>query len=149
MRIFNKTKTRTFIFIAIGLAFFVFAPVVLATDCNKANTPAQKAKCGLNQTAGQGYADGPVTTVEGTPNGVLTSIPTAIGKVVGAILAFVGIGFFILMIYGGFLWMFARGNEQEVTKAKDLIQSAVIGLIIVLAAYALTAYVGEVLTLTR
>jgi len=51
----------------------------------------------------------------------------------------------MLVIYGGFLWMTARGNEQQVTKAKDLIISAVIGLVIVLAAYAITAYVGGAL----
>ena len=42
--------------------------------------------------------------------------------------------------------MMARGNTQEVEKAKELIYAAVIGLIIVLAAYAITAFVGGILT---
>lgn len=73
-----------------------------------------------------------------------TDISTIIGKIVGAGLAFIGIIFFILIIYGGFLWMTARGDEAQVTKAKDLIVSAAIGLIIVLSAYAITYYVGGV-----
>jgi len=47
------------------------------------------------------------------------------------------------MIYGGFIWMIARGNEGEVTKAKDLIQAAIIGLVVVLAAYAITQFIGQ------
>ena len=50
------------------------------------------------------------------------------------------------MIYGGFVWMTARGNTQAVDTAKDLIYSAVIGLIIVLAAYAITTFVGSLLS---
>jgi len=73
-------------------------------------------------------------------------IPTTVGTVIGAALAFIGVLFFILMIYGGYLWMTARGNEQEIEKAKNLITAAIIGLIIVMSAYAITAYIGGVLT---
>ncbi|MFH0891814.1 MAG: hypothetical protein V1867_03470 [Candidatus Falkowbacteria bacterium] len=64
-----------------------------------------------------------------------------IGKVVQAALSFVGVVFLILMIYAGYTWMLARGNEQQVDKAKNLITAAVIGLIIVLAAYAISYFV--------
>lgn len=74
------------------------------------------------------------------PSGGLDSY---VGSIVGAVLAFVGILFFILMIYAGILWMTARGNEEQVTKAKNLITAAIIGLIIVMSAYAITAFVGQ------
>lgn len=74
-----------------------------------------------------------------------TDLPATIGNIVGAGLAFVGVVFMILIIYGGLLWMTSRGNEQQVEKAKDLIYSAVIGLIIVLSAYAITFYIGGIL----
>ena len=77
---------------------------------------------------------------------ITDSVPTVIGKIVGAGLAFIGVLFFGLVIYGGLLWMTARGNEQQVEKAKDLIVAAVIGLVIVLAAYAITSYIGSSLT---
>ena len=69
-----------------------------------------------------------------------------IGSLIGTILAFVGVLFFILVIYGGLLWMTARGNEQQIEKAKNLIGSAIVGLIIVLSAYAITAFIGRTLT---
>ena len=46
-----------------------------------------------------------------------------------------------LLVYAGFLWVWARGNQEEVTKAKDIIQGTVIGLVIVLAALGITQFV--------
>lgn len=46
-----------------------------------------------------------------------------------------------LLLYAGFLWVWARGNQEEVKKAKDIIQGTVIGLIIVLAALGITQFV--------
>src|SRR3989338_7240749 len=68
-------------------------------------------------------------------------LPELVGDIVGTALSFVSVIFFILMIYGGFLWMTARGNSDQEGKARDTIFGAVIGIIIVLAAYALTSFV--------
>ncbi len=43
-----------------------------------------------------------------------------------------GIIFLVMILYGGFLWMTARGGEEQVVKAKDLIKHATIGLMIVI-----------------
>jgi flagellar basal body-associated protein FliL len=45
--------------------------------------------------------------------------------------------------------MTARGNDQQVEKAKNLIIQSIIGLIIILSAYAITAFVGRKLTETN
>jgi uncharacterized BrkB/YihY/UPF0761 family membrane protein len=129
MKLLNSLKNKNFIFLAIILAFFVFSQPVLA------GTAMQNALDNMKTTADTGYVEG-----------YDTNIPATIGKVVGAALAFVGVLFLILIIYGGFIWMTARGNEQEVTKAKDLITAAVIGLVIILAAYAITSYIGNIIT---
>jgi hypothetical protein len=50
------------------------------------------------------------------------------------------------MIYGGYLWMLDRGNEKQVEKAKNLIQAAIIGLAIVVAAYAISIFVVSLLS---
>ncbi len=68
---------------------------------------------------------------------------TAIANIVSWVLSFVGILFLLLMIWGGFTWMTAAGNEEKIKTAQKIITSAVIGLIIVLAAYAITSYIGE------
>ncbi len=69
------------------------------------------------------------------------SLDLIIETVIKTILSFLGVIFLILMIYGGFLWMTARGNEDQVVKSKNLIIAAVIGLIIVLASYAISFFV--------
>lgn len=68
------------------------------------------------------------------------------GQIIGIALSFLGVIFFILILYAGFRWMLAQGNESEVEKAKQIIIAAVSGLIIVLAAYAITAFIGSRLT---
>ncbi len=124
-----KIKNAIIISIVFIMAFFILGQVAVAA-ADENNT------YGLGKTANTAFGEG---LVEDAPS-------TIIGKVVGSALAFVGILFLILMIYGGITWMMARGNEQEVTKAKDLIIAAVIGLVIVLSAYAITAYIGGELT---
>ncbi|MEA3463465.1 MAG: hypothetical protein U9R14_00025 [Patescibacteria group bacterium] len=124
-----NTKKIIIFFIVILIAFFVASQAVMADEY------------GLDKTAEKGYDVDQITG-----SAIPTDVSVTIGKVIGAGLAFIGILFFILMIYGGIIWMMARGNEQEVEKAKDLIYAAVIGLIIVLAAYAITAYIGGALT---
>ena len=74
------------------------------------------------------------------------SLPQVIGQVIKFLLSFLGIFFLGLIIYGGFLWMTDRGNQDQVKKAQSVLRNAVIGLIIVLAAYGITAYIMELLT---
>lgn len=71
-------------------------------------------------------------------------LPEIIGKVVGAILAFVGVIFFCLILWAGFGWMLAKGNEEEINKAKEVIFGAVLGLIVILGAYAITNLVAMI-----
>jgi hypothetical protein len=70
-----------------------------------------------------------------------TSLDAKIGSVIQVALSFVGVVFLVLMIYGGYLWMTARGEEQQITKAKDLIRAAIIGLIIIVMAYAISYFI--------
>jgi len=70
---------------------------------------------------------------------------TVSGIVIQAALGIVGFVFFILVVYGGFTWMMARGNEETVTKARTTVSAAAIGLVIVVAAYAITFFVTELI----
>lgn len=63
------------------------------------------------------------------------------GRVINTALSLVGLIFLILMVYGGYLWMTARGDESQVEKAQMIIRNAIIGLVLVLAAYAITVLV--------
>lgn len=68
---------------------------------------------------------------------------TFIGLGLRTLLSLVGITFLILMVYAGFRWMTARGEEDEIKKSRETIITATIGMIAVLAAYAITTLVTE------
>ena len=70
-----------------------------------------------------------------------TTISEIIGTAVSAFLALLGMIFLVLMLYAGYHWMTARGEEEKVEKAKDTITRAIIGLIIVVGAYAIWAFI--------
>ncbi|MEA2088767.1 MAG: hypothetical protein U9O55_02935 [Patescibacteria group bacterium] len=66
------------------------------------------------------------------------SLADAIGKIIGVFLSFLGVIFFMLVVYGGFIWMTAGGNQDKVGQAKKIIGNAALGIIIVLSAYIIT-----------
>lgn len=77
------------------------------------------------------------------PTGIATtnlpqSVPEMIGFWIKIALSFVGTIFFILMVYAGFRWMTARGEEDQIKSARDTITMAVIGLVIIVSGYAIT-----------
>jgi len=47
--------------------------------------------------------------------------------------SFLGFLFLCLIIYAGVLWMTARGNEEQITKAQTVLKRSLIGLIIVIS----------------
>jgi len=49
----------------------------------------------------------------------------------------------VMIIIGGFTWLTAGGNEEKVDKAKKIISAAVVGLIIVLLAWAIVIFVAR------
>jgi len=70
-----------------------------------------------------------------------TSLPELAGVIVNVALSLLGIIFFGLMLYAGITWMKAMGNSEDVSKAKEIMQAAIIGLVIVAASYAITSFV--------
>jgi len=66
-----------------------------------------------------------------------------IGIVIQAFLGILGVLFLVYMLYAGYNWMVAQGDEEKVTKAKDTIQRAIIGLIIIIGAYAISYWVFD------
>jgi hypothetical protein len=86
---------------------------------------------------------GPLNTVGGGAgfNVAQRSVDPIIGNIITIILSFLGVIFLILMLYGGYMWMTAAGSEEKVKRAQQLIQAAVIGLAVVVGAYAITAFI--------
>lgn len=70
-----------------------------------------------------------------------TTLAQNIGQVIKTVLSLTGVIFLALTVYAGILWMTAGGNETQAEKAQGIIKMAVIGLVIVLAAYSITYFV--------
>ena len=63
-----------------------------------------------------------------------------IAQIIRIALGFLGVFAVIIILIGGFKWMTAQGNE-DVKKAKKFIFSGIIGLVIVISAYAIASFV--------
>lgn len=61
--------------------------------------------------------------------------------VINVILGFLGIVAVIIILIGGFKWMTAGGNEDKTTEARNLISAGAIGLVIILASFAIAKFV--------
>ncbi|NQV11781.1 hypothetical protein HQ524_00305 [Candidatus Uhrbacteria bacterium] len=115
------------------------AASLLAVPANAGFT-AGDPTAALTQSATQ-------TSLGGGPN---DQIFITIGNIVNVGLGLLGIIFFVLMVYAGFLWMTARGNPDQVTKAQTMITQAVIGIIVILSAFAVSSFVlSQLITATN
>lgn len=98
------------------------------------SAPAAKAQESLNllinagNTAGYAKAD-------------QYSAAATVGKIINVSLGIIGVLFLGLMVYAGYLWLTAGGDEEQVKKAKSYMYNSLIGLVIVLASYGLSNYI--------
>ncbi len=78
----------------------------------------------------------------GTSSGLpQQNIITIIARIIRVFLGLLGIIFTVLIIYAGYMYMTAGGDPTKVGKAKQTIQQAVIGLIIIMSSYAIASWV--------
>lgn len=67
-----------------------------------------------------------------------SSLEASLSTIIRIVLSIIGTIFLILMIVAGYQWMTASGNEDSIKKSKRTIINLLIGLALVLGAYALT-----------
>lgn len=136
----EKIKNFKFICVAATLLLLFGANLALAQPADDGGSKDAGDESGVRSGLGE------TANIAGIPEtGGEEAIPNLIGSIIMGALGSVGIIFLILMIIGGVMWMTASGNEERVTKAKSLITNAVIGMIIVFSAYAITYFVTETL----
>jgi len=88
-----------------------------------------------------GDIEGNLDAVGGSSGLGQQELDQTLGLLINVLLGLLGIIFLVLVIYAGFLWMTAGGDEKKVAKAKSIIITAVIGLVILLSAYAISTFV--------
>jgi len=64
--------------------------------------------------------------------------------IVKYLMTFLGIIATVVILLGGFKWMTAGGNEDKVAEAKKLLVAGMVGLIIILAAFAIVTFVVQI-----
>lgn len=126
---FFKKLITTTIFITI---LFVLSPVNVNADIFN-NNKKEEFQNNVNDIA--------INTGYSTDR----SLEDIIGTAIRVVLSVLGVVFLFLMVLAGQNWMRAGGNEEKVQKAKNQIKSLVIGLIIILAAYAISFWVSGIL----
>lgn len=62
-------------------------------------------------------------------------------RIINVALGFLGIIAVVIVLIGGFKYMIAGGNDEKTNEAKKLIVSGIIGLAIILSAWAITSFV--------
>ena len=68
-------------------------------------------------------------------------IRETIASLINQAIALLGVIALVVILFGGFRWMIAGGDQEKVKKAKDTLISGVIGLIIILTSYSLANFV--------
>ena len=114
------------------IAFVIFGGIqsVLAFDTKST---------GLDDTGKEIYGTTPAAN----------QLETTVGKVIQGLLALLGLVLFIVVIYGGILYMTAGGDTTKTKEAKGWIVNGIIGLVIISLAYAISTYVlSTIVTVT-
>lgn len=65
-------------------------------------------------------------------------LESSVANIINVALSVVLVFFLGLALYSGMRWLTARGNEDHVTRAKDTLEAAIIGLVIISISYGIT-----------
>ena len=91
------------------------------------NTVLAQVDTGISTAAGIGLGD--------TDPRIVTA------NVIRVFLGFLGLIALILILYAGFLWTTSAGDAGKIDKAKKILVSAVIGLLIILSSFAIASFI--------
>lgn len=111
-------------------------PTPIGSLCGEGLGPFAEFLCILQPTPGQE-----------TNNAIQTvgAFAYLISNIIGIIVAVAGIIFIFQILIGGFNWLTSSGDKARLEKAQHTLLNAIIGLAVVLAAYALISLVGGIL----
>lgn len=133
----TMTVTRSMALSLLGILMLTAALIFLVPD----QTLAGDETASATQTISTGLGATAKTTGYSTD----LKLPEFIGNMIRTLLAATGIIFLIITVYAGILYMTAAGETEKIKKAKGMLTSSVIGLVIIVGAYAITYYVVQAL----
>ncbi len=145
-----------FAVIATAAMVLMFAPgIASATNpdkcdsknpCDKGYTCNSASKCVLTQNDSSKSSSEDVFGIKTVDTGLKTSLGrtdlrTTAAKIINVALSLLGIVSVVIILIGGFQWMTAGGNEEKVTEARKRIIQGIIGLAIIMSAWAIATFV--------
>ena len=116
-------KKATAIAMTLGATLTLSAPVALAQHV--INAADLGVDSGLQGSIGLGGGD----------------VRQTAGRIINVALGFLGIIAVVIVLLGGFKYMIAGGAADKTEEARKLIVSGIIGLAIILSAWAITSFV--------
>ena len=132
---FAFVKSKRFLSVIIlFIAFFGFTQFVLPQNINSANAASlwETVKDGGVEKIGTDAYNAGATSKD--PRDIVIDV-------IKVFLTFLGVIFVALIMLAGYKWMTSQGNQDKVDEAKQEITRAIIGLMIILAVYAITSFV--------
>ena len=122
----------------------LLAPPVLA---QASPTPAPASGTSLGKLRGLGPL-GDIINKLTTPGDVTPAsslFASILSNIIGFITIIAGLYFMIQLLLSGFEWITSSGNPEKLKNVQGKITNSIIGLVIVIAAYAITSLVGKIL----
>ena len=138
---FSKSVFKIFVPILVSMVFVVPVFVIAQTQVDTGDPNTQV------DTGTKVYSSGPIEiknpfkeeTIEGLITTIIKDILIPIGSVVAV----------VMVIYAGFLFVTARGDTGQITKAKDALLWAVIGAAILLGAWIISEAISKTINQLR
>lgn len=97
---------------------------------------------------------GDITTPFGNPNSpnftdkyadVTTGLPLFVSNVVRLVTIAGGLWMFMNLLVAGFMYLSASGSQEQITKAWNMIWQSMVGLLIIVIAFVITAVISLLL----
>ncbi len=138
-----KIILSSLLFLLLGLPYLLLAAEPVNQQTCPKNLNLKDCQNWILKQAGGGKAGyGEYAETEKLYDKITESLlAEKVGKIIGMVLSVFGVVFLGLVVYSGFQWMSAGGNDEWVTKAKERIIRASIGLGIIVMAWALTKFI--------
>ncbi|MFA4831108.1 MAG: pilin [Patescibacteria group bacterium] len=164
-RIATLAKYKSTVIVAIAIAMSVVIYLAGAPTAYGACTT--NAECVASVGAGSTCVGGACTVVAGATVGSTCDpvtdpfcikpiqdttklgkqgLQTTVASIINVALSLLGIVAVVIILVGGFKWMLAGGNDEKTQEARKLIFAGIIGLAIVLSAFAIAKFVLKALS---
>ncbi|TSA44793.1 hypothetical protein D4R52_03675 [bacterium] len=135
-----KQKTKYIILTALVISFFALGPLARVAY---ADPPTGPVTCVDGVTPVDGKC--PIANPAPAYLVTFTNFKEVLVLIINILLYFSGAIAVIFLVIGGYKYVASRGNEEAMESAKKTISSAVIGIVIILMAYAIVTIVNNII----